>query len=636
MRSKLFTVILPCLNEEATILKRVESIKKSLEKGKYKNNYEILVCDNNSTDRSHTIYKKNKINYIVEKKHGYGSVLRAGIMAAKTKYVVMLDGDLSYKSDDIPRFVDELEAGNDLVMGNRFHGKIEKGAMPLSHKIGSRFLTGYANLFFRTKMHDFHCGLRAFVCEKMQEIDLSSSGFEFASEMIIKAKKYKLKLKEIPTDLSKDGRKKKSHLRTFRDGFRHLHEINKIKFSTSRLFRYTTTFAAAILTIFIFTVASCLIPHNLVHDNAVKSVAELDDVFRDGHKRDANMLINRFEEHGDIRNYAMIYATDPSHPIKSAIEMNYNSICDTSRACRYVLDSDSGAIASYSRYWQGQSATIHFFTIFFSANTLTTISTIIFALLFVYTVFKLFKKDKLLSVIFVLSAIAVNMPFTTRSLQFIPIMYVMLIGTLLVLRMREKNSKNFDILFLLLGIATCYFDFLTAETLSITVPLFVYAYLEIKENKHVSMKKIIIYAILWFAGYAGAFLIKWGLVYLDQGEAGIKNMLFHMTSHRVKVNFFEASVHSIGANLSLLMPFYFITDGLLLLIFVSVICLIYNFTLQREYLPLLAICLIPFLRFSIISGHSYLLNYFTYRALFCFVMFLLLTIFKMIRKTLAK
>ena len=202
--------------------------------------------------------------------------------------------------------------------------------------------------------------------------------------------------------------------------------------------------------------------------------------------------------------------------------------------------------------------------------------------------------------------------------------------------MREKNSKAFDILFLLLGVFTCYFDFLTAETLTITVPLFVYTYLEIKEHKKASIKKIIAYSILWFIGYAGAFLVKWGLVYLFQGERGIKEAMFNITKHSTGLGFFDSAIASIGKNLSLLMPFFFLTNGLILCIFISIICLIYNIAVQKEYLPLYLICAIPFLRFALISGHSYPLSFFTYRASFCFMMLMLLTIFKMMHKTLAK
>ena len=229
MRRKLFTVILPCLNEERTVSKCVKAIKKSLDKSKYKEAYEILICDNNSTDKSHAIYKKHRLNFLIEKRTGYGYAVMAGIKAAKTKYVVVLDADMSYKTDDIPKMVEELKVGHDLIVGNRFLGEIHKKAMPLSHKVGSRILTEYANFLFGINVHDHHCGLRAFDRKKVLDSGIKTREFEFDTEMIIRAKLKDLSIKEIATDLFKDGRNRKPHLKTFRDGFKCLRLINQIK-----------------------------------------------------------------------------------------------------------------------------------------------------------------------------------------------------------------------------------------------------------------------------------------------------------------------------------------------------------------------------------------------------------------------
>ena len=634
MRRKLFTIILPCLNEDATILKRVKSIEKTLGKSEYKNDYDILICDNGSTDNSKNIYKKNSINYISEGKRGYGNAIISGIEKSKTKYVVMLDGDMSYKCDDIPRFINELNKGNDIVIGNRFRGKIEKGSMSLSHKIGSRFLTFYANLLFRTRMHDFHCGLRAFDREKVKTLGLSSGGFEFASEMIIKAKTNKLRLKEIETDLSNDGRKRKSHLRTFRDGFRHLHLINKEKFRLSKPFRYFSTFFLSIALIFSFTTLGCLIPHTWIRDNTIESVKQLKEKF---YGKDSKETKNgKFEKHGDARNYAMIFATNPSHPIKSAIEMKCNVYCvNAGDDCIDALVNNNRANENYSRYWQGQSTAIHFFTIFFNVNTLTFISTIIFAILLIYTEIKLFKKDKILAISYFLGLLSINISFMTQSLQFIPIMYVVLIGTNFIINMREKNSKYFDVLFLLLGIATCYFDFLTAETLSVTIPLLVYVYLEIKEEGKTPIKKIINWSLLWLIGYAGAFAVKWLLVYIDEGVPGIRTIYSNMFGHKTNLGFFKSMFITTSRNLTYLVPFCYIKGNVPVLIaVVSGFCLIYNFIFERKYLVLYLICFIPALRFAIVTGHSYFLGYFAYRALCCYMVLLSITILKMIKRIL--
>ncbi len=393
-------------------------------------------------------------------------------------------------------------------------------------------------------------------------------------------------------------------------------------------------FFISISCIFLFTVLSCMIPHNLIHGNAIESAKQLEDTLIKNRK--THSLINKFEEHGDMRNYAMLYSTDSSQPVKSAVEMNYYSKCTFVQNCWRYLTDKKGEIVSYGRYWQGQSVTLHYLTILFSANTLLVISTVIFVILFLFTVYKLFKKDKVLSVIFVLSSISINLPFTTRSFQFVPIMYIMLISTLITIRMHEKKSNHFEMFFLLLGVFTCFFDFLTAETLSVSTPLFIYTYLELKNNEKVSIKKILIYALMWFIGYAGAFLIKWILVYLFQGKAGLNLVVSSIFGHGLKISFLELVIRSVGNNFSLLMPFFFTSNGAFFALFIFGLCVIYTLTKNRQYLPLLLICLIPILRFSIIKEHSMSLNYFTYRALFCVVMFMLLTIYKVIYKAIAK
>jgi glycosyltransferase involved in cell wall biosynthesis len=368
-----------------------------MQKSKYKNDYKILVCDNGSMDGSIELYKKHKIDFIIEEKKGYGNATLAGLNHSDSKYVVMLDADLSYNEKDIPRFIEELEKGYDLINGNRFLGKIEKNAMPVSHKIGSRLLNFYANLLFRTRMHDFHCGLKAFDRKKVLDSGVKTPGFEFASEIIIRAKLKKLKMKEISTNLFKDGRDKKPHLRTFRDGFRHLFTITKIKFETSKPFRFLSTFMLLFAAVFAFTFTSCLIPHEAVHDNAITSVREMNEIFRDYSKyyKDA---YRRFEQFGDIRNYAMIFLSDSNDPLASAIKMNYYADCDSIETCEKILELNSGnwEVISYNRYWQGQAATIHFFTPFITVRTAIYIFTLLFITLLCYTSYKLFKKDKIL------------------------------------------------------------------------------------------------------------------------------------------------------------------------------------------------------------------------------------------------
>lgn len=170
-----------------------------MNKSKYKDDFEIVVCDNGSENKSIKVCRKTKTKYLICKTKGYGATLRNEISNSKADYIVMLDCDLSYDEKDIPKMIDLLD-NNDFVIGNRFKETISESAMPKVNFIGSIFLTKYANLLFHTKSHDYHCGLRAFKRKKIIQCNLETNGFEFASEMIIKAKLNKLSIKKMHTN----------------------------------------------------------------------------------------------------------------------------------------------------------------------------------------------------------------------------------------------------------------------------------------------------------------------------------------------------------------------------------------------------------------------------------------------------
>lgn len=636
MKRRSVTIILPCLNESRTVLKCCKEIKTTLDKSEYKNDYKILVVDNGSTDESVAIYEKNSIEYVVEKKRGYGNALRRGIEETDSEYIVMLDADLSYDNETIVEIIKELEGGSDLVVGNRFKGGVQKQAMPIIHKIGSRFLTFYANLFFRTKVHDFHCGIRGFRRKRILECGLKSGGFEFASEMILKAKINKLKMKEIPTKLFKDGRNKKSHLRTFRDGFRHLHEIHKCKFVASKIFRYGATFLGLVFLFSMFTLGSCLIPHEWVAENAIKSIQEFNTELKNKEKTlpFGSLAYEKFEVFGDIRNYAMIFQTDEKEPIKSAIEMNYLKRCDArTTECDNTLRRKVGETVDYSRYWQGQSVAIHYVTPFLTFKNLIIIVDILFIVLFLFTLVKIFKEDKMLAAGFLVAIFAINMPFMLKSLEFLPVMFIMLIVILWVLKSRKKEGKNLDLIFIVSGVLTCYFDFLTCETITLTMPLIIYVYLEQKDGRKVKIKKIISVALLWLLGYAGMFIAKWSINILHYGaEYIVKNLDY----------IFERPVGGGGRNIlkvilvnfKPILPLGLNNNSEIFNFGIFLVALVYNVFLYRKYLVFYLICLVPILRFIVVYQHSAALYYFTYRATICIVLVTILSIFMMVKKAL--
>jgi hypothetical protein len=215
------TILLPCLNEAETLAGCVEEALRALRDHGFRG--EVVVADNGSTDGSQAIATRLGARVVPVAEKGYGNALRGGIAAARGRYVLMGDSDGSYDFSHADRFVAKLREGCDLVMGNRFLGGIQPGAMPWKNRyIGNPILSGFGRLFFRCPAGDFHCGLRAFSKEAYERLDLRTTGMEFASEMVIKATLFRLRIAEIPTTLRRDGRNRPPHLRPWRDGWRHL------------------------------------------------------------------------------------------------------------------------------------------------------------------------------------------------------------------------------------------------------------------------------------------------------------------------------------------------------------------------------------------------------------------------------
>lgn len=229
------SIVMPCLNEAETLEICIRKARGFLESKKVLG--EVIVADNGSTDDSRKIAIASGARLVDVEKKGYGSALMGGIEAARGKYIIMGDADDSYDFSRLTPFLEKLRRGYDLVMGNRFKGGIQPGAMPLLHRyLGNPVLTGFGRLFFRSKAGDFHCGLRGFSKEAVMKMNLQTTGMEFASEIVVKAALLKMKVAEVPTTLSKDGRTRPPHLRSWRDGWRHLRFL--LLYSPRWLFLY--------------------------------------------------------------------------------------------------------------------------------------------------------------------------------------------------------------------------------------------------------------------------------------------------------------------------------------------------------------------------------------------------------------
>jgi glycosyltransferase involved in cell wall biosynthesis len=229
------SVVMPCLNERETVGVCVRKAVATLrEAGIFG---EVIVADNGSTDGSVELAQGEGARVVNIEQKGYGNALKGGIMAARGEYVLMADSDDSYDFSHAPRFLSQLRAGSDLVMGNRFQGGISEQAMPFLHRyLGNPVLSGIGRLFFGSPCGDFHCGMRGFRRDSFLQMDIRSTGMEFASEMVVKATLLRMRVSEVPTTLNPDGRNRPPHLRTWRDGWRHLRFL--LMYSPRWLFLY--------------------------------------------------------------------------------------------------------------------------------------------------------------------------------------------------------------------------------------------------------------------------------------------------------------------------------------------------------------------------------------------------------------
>ena len=233
------TILMPCLNEAETLGRCIAKARSFLTRNGVIG--EVLVADNGSTDGSQAIARAHGARVIDIEQRGYGSALLGGIQAARGTYVIIGDSDDSYDFSALEPFVKKLREGYALVMGNRFAGGIAAGAMPALHRyLGNPVLSAIGRIFFGSPCKDFHCGLRGFNRDAILALDLQAPGMEFASEMVVKATIHRLPMTEVPTTLSPDGRNRPPHLRSWRDGWRHLRFL--LLFSPRWLFFYPGCF----------------------------------------------------------------------------------------------------------------------------------------------------------------------------------------------------------------------------------------------------------------------------------------------------------------------------------------------------------------------------------------------------------
>lgn len=402
--------------------------------------------------------------------------------------------------------------------------------------------------------------------------------------------------------------------------------------------RYFRTFTIVILLMILFLIMEKTIPNEKSRRNLLKSEKLYHDYF-DYQYSNINIIKDKHETvaiAGDLYHLSMIYLEDNKHPWKSFIEMNMDSKSsqrmENKESFRdFKIDSD------YSRYWNGQLIVLKPLLSFFTISTIHNIYLSLFIIIFSILLFMLFKHSKLLAIIFTISSISMNTFFVTTSDDLFYIFVISMITSIIIIRMYERKSKNIDLLFLIVGILTVYFDNITCETLSLTLPMFIYIYLNYKNNKRLHFNNILKYIVLWLGGYTFSFLVKWILLTVHYHGHFIDKVFSPMI---IRVYYKNENVFSIFFNTMKELPTYLYPFGYyslkIFLLIMSVLSFIYiiisNKKIRNVYLCLFLISSIPLVRYFILSSHSNYHNFFTYRAYLPFAMFCFLNISFVIMK----
>lgn len=345
------TILMPVLNEEEALEICIKKAKEFLKNNNIKG--EILIADNGSKDNSLKICEMESVRVEHVKNKGYGNALRAGIKSAKGKYIIFADADNSYNFLEILPILDKLREGYELVIGDRYKGKLEKGAMPFLHKnIGTPLISILGRFIYNSNVMDFNCGLRGMLTEKVQKLNFESTGMEFATEMIIKAEQANLKIVNIPINYYKDSRiNAKPHLNTFKDGMKHTKTILLHKKRNS-LLRYVLIFVITVLLLLGLLVGVTAIPYKYIEKNMIESTKYLDE------KSDIEETLSRRDYtfrhlYADAMTLSIIYSFDEEKPLESALKaLKYKE--EYRQQVHALTDQINGELEpndEYLRYW---------------------------------------------------------------------------------------------------------------------------------------------------------------------------------------------------------------------------------------------------------------------------------------------
>lgn len=638
------TILMPCLNEANTIEKCIGKAFRFLDENQIDG--EVLVIDNDSVDNSAEIASLAGAHVFNVKEKGYGNALIRGIMEAHGKYVIMGDADESYDYLSAMPILEKLRDGYDLVIGNRFKGGIEKGAMPFLHRyIGNPVLSLIGRMLYPCAVGDYHCGMRGFQRERILELQLEAEGMEFASEMIVKAQGNKYRITEVPVKLYKDGRTTASHLRPLPDALRHLRLLFRYRPVVYSLLTFFCMFmlCAGLL------ICSSMIPGKLLQKNMEKSA----DYFV-SHQTFENLLkdynFTRVDNYADCILTDMIYCMDSEHPLSGMIKASYyHDLSEnvSSSFQKIVSGEISEPNVDYFRYWHGSMTLLRVLFLFFSISEIRMALGLLLLIMVLWLLFRLWKHGfHVPAVLLIIGFLGVHVWMTAFCIEYVTTFLVMT-AILLIIEYKEssavreyKNGDDFFIrVFIVSGVLTCYVDFLTTETITFTVPLLLYYLIRYQKNKMKSflqeLKFVVKCAVAWGCSYVLMFLMKWGLSCIMLGpqafgeaweDAALRisgTVTVDNTNFGETVSLGRQLSGAIWRNLHTMFGLKInVNSNMVYLISAIVLMILFSiwYLKRKSNLPVsligisVIIALIPYVRFIMLRNHSYLHYFFTYRA----------------------
>ena len=633
---------MPCLNEARTLKKCIMDAQGFLRRKHISG--EVIVVNNDSTDESATIAKKYGARVIREKRRGYGRALRTGFKAARGEYIIMGDCDRTYDFAHMTRMWKKMQTC-DLVVGDRFKAYQEKGAMSLSHKIGVKVLSWLGRRRFKTNVYDFHCGIRGMRRSAIERLKFRTTGMEFATEMIALASLNGLRIKQIPVDYLKSVKGRRPKLHTIRDGFRHLDYIylGRMKPIWREFWRLLFILFLSVSMGLGLLWAVAQIPQSAIKQKTTESVLYYKSF--DSMKPNLVEGLNntKMDFYADSIWLSIAYGFDGS--LRSVIESKYayTENADQSDNLQRQLDGELPANLPYARYWHGSLVLIRPLLTFMNVSQIYTLNgLILIGLLMTIIIMLCWHREFAAVGIFAASMIISGAFFASTSLEYIQVFIVMSVITILALKFVWKSKlKQLAYLFFVAGIITNYLDFLTAETLTLTVPLLLVLWLSRKNiNSMLKFRRFARIIPLWAAGYVVIWAAKWLIAWIVLGngiwsdvgtQIGVRSL-----GTTENFSYIQLLSYAIIVNAESLFPicfgrFFGLATAALMVFLIIFTCLKRKHGLNWFWIVLVIfVAMVPVLRALVLAEHEARHYFFTYRALAGVVMAFLMLCFNTI------